>query len=153
MDWKKEADRVQDAPWSNVGWNQPISHGHFCKQAALALSAGSKHGPWCACMPSERAGQWLWRGPPADLVTAPLWQLSLQIGRTHRRQEPPLVCRQVLSSLSQLLCRKHNNDRGRNSSVPVSVRGSATCLCTVLLAIFTDSRLLFLFLSRFPFLN
>lgn len=89
-----------------------------------------------ACTPSLLASG-CGEGYLRTLVTTPLWQLSLQIGRTSREQGTS-SCLQSLASLrfpeqpwSPFLGSKPNNDRHRNSSVPCSLRGSAMCLCTM----------------------
>lgn len=87
----------------------PIFHGHFCQQAGPSWgvcvletwSPGSERGQqaWWplvhrACHPSVPAS-----GCGGDHL--PTWSLRscgsspLQVGRTRRRQEPPLVCRQA----------------------------------------------------------
>lgn len=108
-------------------WAVPLGLGRKCMQEAHALQA-------CWPVAVERA---TWEGYLRTLVTTPLWQLSLQIGRTSRGQGTS-SCLQSLASLrfpeqpwSPILGSKPNNDRRRNSSVPCSLRGSAMCLCTM----------------------
>lgn len=108
-------------------WAVALGLGRKCMQE---VHAGS------ACTPSLLASG-CGEGYLRTLVTTPLWQLSLQIGRTSRGQGTS-SCLLSLASLrfpeqpwSPFLGSKPNNDRRRNSSVPCSLRGSAMCLCTM----------------------
>lgn len=82
------------------------------------------------CMPSERAGQWLWRGPPANLVTALLWQLSsssrknaqktgassgLQTGESGAACHRFCVANLTMTGVETLRCRSVYEDQPRAS--------------------------------------
>ena len=106
--------------------------GQVCVLETSSRASGRGQEAWPAvCAPSKRPAGGYGGGHLRTMVTTPLWQLSLHIGRTSRGQGHPLVCREWRAPrlpeqpLSLRLRSRPNNDRHRNPSVPCSLRGSA----------------------------